>query len=148
MGERSLPGHISRQRRFTRQEVDALLAEVWRYRDVLLLRACRKTCGLDEARSRAWCDISVTVSEVSGILRKPNEVRKKWTDLKWIAQRLRHVNPSALQEDEVPRMVSEIISGATEDLSGNGECRHIESGGGGVSCTLTFLFISAAIFSM
>jgi hypothetical protein len=122
MDERSL-GHVSRQqRRFTRQEVDALLAEVWRYRDVLLLSAYRKTCGVDEARSRAWFDISVTVSEVSGILRKPNDVRKKWTDLKAITERLRHVNPSAVQEDEVPRMVSEIISGTTEDLSGSGEC--------------------------
>lgn len=122
MEERSL-AHVSKQRRFTRQEVDVLLAEVWRYRDVLLLSAYRKTCGMDEARSRAWCDISVTVSEVSGILRKPNDVRKKWTDLKSLTQRLRHFNPSALQEDEVPRMVLEIINGATEDPSCSGECR-------------------------
>jgi hypothetical protein len=130
MEGRSL-GHVSKQRRFTRQEVDALLAEVWRYRDVLLLSAYRKTCGMDEARSRAWLDISVTVSEVSGILRKPNDVRKKWTDLKSLTQRLRHVNPSAVQEDEIPRMVSEIISGATENLTGSGECRQQRVSTGG-----------------
>jgi hypothetical protein len=105
---------VSRQRRFTRQEIDALLSEVWRYRDVLVLSACRKTFGLDETRSKVWVDISATVSEVSGIARKPIDVRKKWTDLKWLTERLRHVNPSALQEEDVPRMVSEIISGSGE----------------------------------
>lgn len=120
--EGTAPIHISRRRRFTRQEVEALLAEVRRYRDVLLLRA-PKYGSLDEARSRAWFDISLTVSGVSGILRKPQELRKKWSDLKMLAQRLRDVNPSALEEDEVPKMVSEIISGV-RDFSGSGEWGH------------------------
>lgn len=117
--EGTAPIHISRRRRFTRQEVEALLAEVRRYRDVLLLRA-PKYGSLDEARSRAWFNISLTVSGVSGVLRKPQELRKKWSDLKMLAQRLRDVNPSALEEDEVPKMVSEIISGV-RDFSGSGE---------------------------
>ena len=112
---------MSRRRRFTRQEIDALLAEVCRYREVLLRRAPRAG-SVDEARSRAWFDISLTVSGVSGILRRPQEVRKKWSDLKVIAQRLRAVNPSALEEDEVPKMVSEIITGVRD--CGSGEWSH------------------------
>ena len=47
----------------------------------------------------------------------------KWSDLKMLAQILRDVNPRALEEDEVPKMVSEIISGV-RDISAGGEWSH------------------------
>ena len=47
----------------------------------------------------------------------------KWSDLKMLAQILRDVNPRALGEDEVPKMVSEIISGV-RDISASGEWSH------------------------
>jgi hypothetical protein len=128
------PIHVSRRRRFTRQEIESLLAEVRRHRDVLLLSA-PKYGSLDEARSRAWFDISLAVSGVSGILRRPQELRKKWSDLKVLAQRLRDVNPSALEEDEVPKMVFEIISGVSH-ISDSGEWSHQS---GVIMCLVCFV---------
>jgi Myb/SANT-like DNA-binding domain len=69
-----------RNSNFTTREVDVLVTEVERRKDVLFGKLSSSVTG--EVKRKAWGEVTTSVNEVgSGEVRKEAEVKKKWSDV-------------------------------------------------------------------
>lgn len=104
-----------RKTNFTPKEVEVLLSSVSKRRDAILFGVAG-----GQVWAQAWQEVAQEVSAVEGIERTVNDVRKKWTYLKWEAK-----NTSKPGRDPTSRAVLEILTGRDSEGSSGVSARSL-----------------------